>query len=193
MIDSFSYVRRSILVAVVLFFMSAAGCAAERPLAEVVDESYAFAAQQYDGMLKALEGDNRLPRTFDKGQLVLVGPQGLDQRVLSWLAVADRRADGRRQVEEGGSGLHCQGRVREDLWGYARPGIHALLQLRSGLSPHQRSGLSRGPAHWGQDPLHAVQSQGGDDPLVGWSSVDVPGHHRQHDEPGAPDVRLCRD
>ncbi len=75
MIDSFSYVRRSILVALILFSISAAGCAAERPLAEAVDESLIFAARQYDGMLKALEGENRLPRTFEKGRLVLVGPR----------------------------------------------------------------------------------------------------------------------
>jgi len=66
---------RSILVVLVLFSMSAVGCAAERPIGEVVDESYAFAAQQYDGMLKGLEGDARLPRTVDQGKVVLVGPR----------------------------------------------------------------------------------------------------------------------
>jgi unsaturated chondroitin disaccharide hydrolase len=39
-----------------------------------VNEQYTFAARQYAGMLKALEGDARLPRSFEKGRLALVRP-----------------------------------------------------------------------------------------------------------------------
>lgn len=73
--DSLPRLRRSILAALVLLSIPYPGFGVERPLAEVVDESYAFAARQYEGMLKALEGDQRLPRTLDQGRLVLVGPR----------------------------------------------------------------------------------------------------------------------
>jgi len=55
--------------------LSVSSLGVERPLEEVVEESYAFAVQQYGGMLRALEGETRLPRTVDKGGLVLVGPR----------------------------------------------------------------------------------------------------------------------
>jgi len=75
MTSPFFSVRTSMLLTLVLFFISASGYTADKPLAEVVNESYAFAGQQYEGMLKALEGETRLPRTFDKGKVVLVGPR----------------------------------------------------------------------------------------------------------------------
>ena len=40
-----------------------------------VQEQYAYAAKQYEGMLRALEGRNRLPRSFVNGRLALVQPR----------------------------------------------------------------------------------------------------------------------
>jgi hypothetical protein len=40
-----------------------------------VDHQYAFAAKQYEGMLARIEDRQQLPRTFEKGELVLVGPR----------------------------------------------------------------------------------------------------------------------
>ena len=48
---------------------------AQNPRALNVDEQYAFAAPQYKGMLEHIKDDPRLPRTFNKGEVILVQPQ----------------------------------------------------------------------------------------------------------------------
>ncbi len=74
-----SYFFRSFthsLVAVASVALTGAATAAERPMQEVAREQYAFAVQQYAGMLKRMEGDDkRLPRTVEKGELKAVGPR----------------------------------------------------------------------------------------------------------------------
>jgi hypothetical protein len=48
---------------------------AQSPRALNVDERYAFAARQYKGMLEHIKDDQRLPRSFNKGEVILVQPQ----------------------------------------------------------------------------------------------------------------------
>ena len=54
-----------------------AGAKIEVPdMATLAREHFAFAAQQYAGMLKRMEGDHaRLPRTVDKGKFIAVNPR----------------------------------------------------------------------------------------------------------------------
>ncbi|HOP98203.1 MAG TPA: glycoside hydrolase family 88 protein [Verrucomicrobiota bacterium] len=59
------------LIASILF----TGRASAADLTAFVNEQYAFAATQYEGMLKSLEGQNRFPRSYARGRLALVGPR----------------------------------------------------------------------------------------------------------------------
>ena len=64
------------LAAVSLLSMSADAKAEDPDMATLAREQFAFAAQQYTGMLKRMEGDlTRLPRTVDKGKFVAVHPR----------------------------------------------------------------------------------------------------------------------
>jgi unsaturated chondroitin disaccharide hydrolase len=48
----------------------------EKSLTQIADEQFAFAAQQYKGLLRQMEGDKtRQPRTIEKGRLKAVGPR----------------------------------------------------------------------------------------------------------------------
>jgi unsaturated chondroitin disaccharide hydrolase len=66
----------TILIAVSLL-PADAGANTEVPdMATLAREQFAFAAQQYAGMLKRMEGDHaRLPRTVDKGKFIAVNPR----------------------------------------------------------------------------------------------------------------------
>jgi len=45
-----------------------------KSLTSIADEQFAFAAEQYSGMLRSLAGNPGLPRTFEHGKLVTVKP-----------------------------------------------------------------------------------------------------------------------
>lgn len=72
---SFHAFARAVCLLASLTFIGFAA-AFERPMSEIAREQYAFAAQQYAGMLKRMDGDaTRLPRTVDKGEFRAVGPR----------------------------------------------------------------------------------------------------------------------
>lgn len=67
--------RPWLALAILLSGFSAAR-AAEQSMADLAREQFAFASQQYAGLLKRMEGDEtRQPRTFEKGKFRAVGAQ----------------------------------------------------------------------------------------------------------------------
>jgi len=131
------YLRVWVLAVSVSICLPAGGLAVERPLAEIVDEAQVFAVQQFEGMLKALEQDQRLPRTFSNGRLVLAGPQDWTSGFFPgslWL-IAEQTGDVRWRK----AAADFTRRVEsvKTYGGTQRPGLHALLQLWQRLSLYE--------------------------------------------------------
>lgn len=71
-----SFAASSLALLVFVARLGAAPAPAEQPLAELAREQFTFAAQQYAGLLKQMEGDaTRQPRTVVDGKLKAVGPR----------------------------------------------------------------------------------------------------------------------